>query len=178
MSAAIALAFAVTLAVIMTLAALHKLRSGGRFAASLAAYELLPATLSLAALQRVALGLAALELLLAVGLLLPGLWPVAAPAVALLLLAYAGAMAINLARGRSDIDCGCGDRPQPLSVALLVRNGVLALCALAVALTPGQAQWSALLVALPASAVLLLVYTAAEQLLENAAALKIWSPEE
>jgi glucose dehydrogenase len=46
-------------------------------------------------------------------------------------------MSINLARGRNDLDCGCtgpAHIPQTIGWALVIRNGVLVIFALATAL--------------------------------------------
>jgi hypothetical protein len=53
-----------------------------------------------------------------------------------LLAAYTFAIALNLWRGRRDIDCGCsfGRTGEPLSWALPVRNGLLALTCVMAAL--------------------------------------------
>lgn len=167
----VALTFAIALATVLTTAALHKLRAGERFAAQLAAYQLLPEAWPLSTLRRVGLGLAAVELLLAAALLVPPAWPLAATGTAALLALYLAAMAVNLLRGRHQIDCGCGDQPQPLSAALLARNLVLIFAALLIALAEQTAGLRDCLVALPASVVLVLIYTAAEQLLANASVL-------
>ena len=89
---------------------------------------------------------------------------------------YALAIGINLMRGRCYIDCGCGDTPQMLSGWLLVRNALLACGAATMMLNTSAASfsWPDLAVALPAFAVICGVYLTAEQILENASALREW----
>ena len=110
----------------------HKLRDAAGFQGVLANYRLLPDRW----IASTVAVLVAAELCVAGGLWLPGLGADAACATAGLLALYAGAIAINLIRGRRDIDCGCAGvaAHQPLSAALVVRNGVFAAAALASAL--------------------------------------------
>jgi uncharacterized membrane protein YphA (DoxX/SURF4 family) len=100
--------------------ALHKLRDMPGFVRTLGAYRLVPEWL----LAPGAWAIAALEVVLGVTALIQ--LEVAFVAGMALLLAYASAMGINLVRGRRFIDCGCGGDRQPISVALIVRNLVLA----------------------------------------------------
>jgi hypothetical protein len=60
-------------------------------------------------------------------------------AAAALLALYSAAIVVNLARGRREIDCGCFGpaQRQPLSPALVLRNGVLIALALVCALPAG-----------------------------------------
>jgi hypothetical protein len=76
------------------------------------------------------------ELALALGLWLPALRATCALGAAALLSLYGIAIAINLTRGRRDIDCGCGGPlgRQTLSEALVLRNALLAVAAVAAAL--------------------------------------------
>jgi len=159
---------ALALAVILASAAAHKLRAPARFARQLGDYALLPQAL----LSPMARLIPLLEAALALGLLLPAsrLW--AAFGTAALLAAYALGIAINLWRGRKDMDCGCSgpDQAQPLRPALLLRNATLVALALLAAWPPlprvlGMAD---MLVAVTASAVLVLLYTASDTLLANA----------
>lgn len=80
--------------------------------------------------------LAAAEALVVAALLLPATRPLGAAAAAALLLGYAAAMALAMRAGRSTIDCGCGGPPQRLSVALLVRNALLAALAVGLSTAP------------------------------------------
>jgi uncharacterized membrane protein YphA (DoxX/SURF4 family) len=128
------------LAVLLLAAARHKLRDLSRFAAAVRAYRLLPVSLARCA----APCLAVLELVVGAALLVPPVGRGAALAAAGLLSLYGAAIAINLARGRTGIDCGCAGplrRKTPLSVALVVRNAVLVVCALAGALPVAERAW-------------------------------------
>ncbi len=73
----------------------------------------------------------------ALGLLLPPTRVAAALAACALLLLYAVAMGINLLRGRTSIDCGCGGVAHGISALHVLRNLVLALCAVP-AMAPGS----------------------------------------
>ncbi len=116
------------LALILFGAAWHKLSEPNAFLSSLAAYRLVPD----ATLDIVARAVPVVEIALGAGLLIPATRVAALIGAALLLIAYAAAIGINLIRGRSYIDCGCGGAAHPLSWGLVVRNGVLAMAALAV----------------------------------------------
>lgn len=120
------------LALLLFWAAAHKLRDVAGFRAALAAYELVPRQL----VGIVAAALSAAEIGIGAGLLAPGAGAGGALAAAGLLCVYAGAIAVNLLRGRHDIDCGCvgAAARRPISSALVVRNGLLGLAALASAL--------------------------------------------
>lgn len=115
-------------------AVLHKLRDVARFQATLQAYAILPEGIVPLMSRLVPMG----ELFIAVGLLLPFSRRVAAAAGGLLLLIYAAAMGINLRRGRRGLDCGCAGfgREQRISPALLLRNGILGLLSLGIAILP------------------------------------------
>jgi hypothetical protein len=173
MNFALQTAIAFALALLFAAAGLYKLRNRAKFQAQLAEYRLLPPVLTPAA----SLMLAAIELALAPLLLLPATRAVAGYAAAALLIGYAIAIAVNLLRGRSHIDCGCGDSPQLLSEWLLLRNAVLAGGALLTTLStaPTTFVWSDLMIAVPVFLVICVVYLIAEQLLENASALREWN---
>jgi hypothetical protein len=115
------------LVLILCGAAWQKFAEPNAFLAALAGYQIVPA----AALSLASKVIPALEATLALGLLIPATRAWALYASALLLLAYGLGMAINLWRGRSYIDCGCGGSAQPLSWALVLRNSILAMAALA-----------------------------------------------
>ncbi len=116
------LVISTSLALMFFMAARHKLGDNQRFEAQLGAYQIVPAPL----LRISARTLPWIEMSLVVLLLIPFTRSFAASIAATLLVVYALAMAVNISRGRSEIDCGCGDKPQTLSVMLLVRNAVLA----------------------------------------------------
>jgi hypothetical protein len=115
------------LALILLGAAWHKLSEPNMFLSALAGYRLVPQTM----LDVAARGIPLVEVALAAGMLVPMTRSIALIGVAVLMIGYALAIGINLARGRSYIDCGCGGAAHPLSWGLLVRNGVLAVAALA-----------------------------------------------
>jgi hypothetical protein len=117
------------LALILFAAAWHKLSEPDVFAGALQAYELVPERV-LASVARV---LPWIEVALGLALLVPATRDPALLGFTGLILLYAGAMAVNLLRGRRQIDCGCGGEVHPLSWMLVLRNGVLAAAALAVA---------------------------------------------
>jgi hypothetical protein len=166
------LPIALALSFLLISAARSKLRTPSRFRAVLGAYHLLPAGL----LPVAAVALPIAELLTGAALLLAAARPVAGFMAMLLFVLYGLAMGINLLRGRPTIDCGCGDTPQPLSAALLVRNGVLAMASLLVTLPAGvRAQgWLDYLIVAMACGTLMLLYVAFEQLTANASAIRDW----
>jgi len=163
---------ACALALLFANAGAHKLRDRLRFSAQLAEYRLLPA--SFVTVAATLLGI--VEMAISVALILPATREAAGLAAASLLVGYAIAIGINLVRGRSYIDCGCGDSPQMLSGWLLVRNALLACGALTMTLNASAASfsWADLAVAIPAFIVICGVYLTAEQILENASALREW----
>jgi methylamine utilization protein MauE len=120
------------LSVLFFWTALHKLRDRSAFRAALQAYALLPP----GCVPGFAALLIALEIAVAATLLVSEIGSAAALAGAILLATYTGAIAINLLRGRRQIECGCAGAAarQPLSQALVGRNAVLILVALAGAL--------------------------------------------
>jgi hypothetical protein len=115
------------LVLILLGAAWHKVSEPNMFLSALAGYRLVPQGL----LDLAARAIPVLEIVLAIGMLVPMTRSPALVGVAALMIGYALAIGINLARGRSYIDCGCGGAAHPLSWALLVRNGLLAVAALA-----------------------------------------------
>lgn len=160
------------LAILFAAAARHKWADHTRFRQQLDAYRLLPGIVVAPA----AWLLAGLETTVALGLLLPGTRAFAGLAAAALLTGYALAMAVNLARGRRHIDCGCGGDPLLLSPWLLLRNGMLTIGALLLALPVSARQpgWQDLAVALPALAAVVLTYLATHQLIDNASVFREW----
>ena len=162
---------------LFVLAAAHKLTGLATFQAVLTDYRLLPPTL----VPLIALAVPVLELLLGVGWLISAYTPTVAYTSAGLLTAYTVAMGINLIRGRVHIGCGCGfggasPDDQPLSVGLLLRNVVLVIVALLATFPVPERQLGivdnlTLVAALLAST---LLYAAANQLLQNGAAISSW----
>lgn len=155
------------LAVILLVAASHKLRAPHRFARQLEAYELLPHRL----IGPVARILPALEVIIALALLVPALRHFAGAAATGLLLLYTAAIALNLWRGRRDIECGCSGPgiERSLDASLIVRNGVLTGMAVVTALNFGPSSVAAfgafLVVAFVVSG--LMLYAATEGLLAS-----------
>jgi hypothetical protein len=125
---------------IFSRAALHKVSNYQQFYTQLKAYHLLPVPL----LPAFAIFLALIEAYLAVTLLVQG-WLYPSFIAAALLALYALAMSINLVKGRIDLDCGCGGPsafPQTISWALVNRNCVLVIFALATVLPVNSYQQS------------------------------------
>ena len=126
-----------SLALLLAVAAAHKLAGFRSFAATLGDYRLLPAR----AVSFVAVLTILAEIATASGLLVPALRAPAAITAALIFSAYGAAIAVNIARGRVDIDCGCsfGRSADRLTVFLIWRNAALAGAAL-VAAAPASAR--------------------------------------
>lgn len=117
------------MALLLLRAAYHKATSFTAFTGTLSDYQILPTAL----VAPTAAVLAAIEFGLAAALLWNVTRPVAGILAALLLAVYTGAMAYPLSQGRSEVSCGCGGPAEHLSPALLVRNLVLIVAALAAA---------------------------------------------
>ncbi|MCP5067694.1 MAG: methylamine utilization protein MauE [bacterium] len=117
-----------SLAALFAVAAAHKLRDLETFGETLRAYQILGSRW--VAPAGAALVLA--ELGVAIALILSPDVRVGAAGAVMLLGLYSFGIGFNLARGRHDIDCGClgPSARSPLSGALLVRNGVLAIAAM------------------------------------------------
>ncbi len=117
----------ITVSICMSLmfgfAAVHKLKAGAVFRATLDEYQLVPRMLSgvIAVLFIVA------ELLAAILVLVPAVRTTGLMIMAILLFIYTAAISINLLRGRRDIDCGCSGPASrhELSGWLVLRNLVL-----------------------------------------------------
>lgn len=171
MDPALDLVLRAALALLLVVAAAHKLLDFERFRSTLADYRLVPAALVPAA----ALVVVGVELLLAVGLGLPGLRRRGLQGAAAVLVLYAGAIGVNLARGRRHIDCGClgAAAHQGLSWWLVGRNLALAAAALAAA-RPVQGRalvWVDVLTVTGALGALSALHTAFDRLVANAPAL-------
>lgn len=159
------------------LAAVHKLTALHHFRTALAAYKLLPDTL----IAPISIIVPVCEALLGGAWLLGIQAAFVALASAALLGAYTAAIAINLFRGRIHIDCGCGmasaaGKGQQLSWGLVLRNLMLIAAALAATLPEseraiGAVDYVTLVAGLLA---IILLYGAANQLLNNNAAIGTW----
>jgi Methylamine utilisation protein MauE len=154
-------------------AARHKLRDPTAFRAALHDYRLLPAM----SLAPASVAIIALELFAGTGLWLPGISVAAVVTGAALLSVYGAAMSINLVRGRRHIDCGCAGPAarRPISAALVARNAILAVLALAAAL-PGAARalsWVDALTVIGGAAVAALLYAGIDGLLARGPALRV-----
>lgn len=159
------------------LAAVHKLTALNEFRAALAAYELLPD----AFIAPLSIIVPICEVLLGAAWLFAIQPASVALASVMLLGSYTAAIAINLSRGRIHIDCGCGmantaGRDQQLSWGLVLRNFFLIIAALAAALPAseraiGVVDYVTLIAGLLA---IVLLYGAANQLLNNGAAIGTW----
>ena len=78
-------------------------------------------------------------------------------------------MAINIQRGRTTIECGCGGAAQPLSWALVVRNGLLASIGLTALLLPlGPMNASDAIAAIASGFAVWMAFLLIEQILSNA----------
>jgi len=162
---------------LLLLAGVHKLTELQKFRANLSAYEILPAAL----IAPASILVPSLEVLLGVAWLLALKPMFVALATAVLLFGYTSAIAINLLRGRIHIDCGCGmastaGRDQPLSWGLVLRNLALIIAALTATLPASERAIGVVdYVTLVAGLLtIVLLYGAANQLLNNGAAIGTW----
>jgi len=127
--AVIARACGATVALILLIGAIDKLRDRELFEAIIDNYRLLPTGVVSGFARILPLAEFAAAALL--------LWPAARLLGAVLstglLALFSTAIAVNLLRGRRDVDCGCGGASgrQPLSWWLILRNAVLVLMTLA-----------------------------------------------
>jgi len=167
---------AVVMALLFFSAAIHKAFDIARFKQVLRDYQVLPPFF-----------VAPLSFLVTVSeFFLSGCWLFhiqldrVAIASIVLMATYTLSIAINLFRGRVFIDCGCGfgasDNGQPISLALLVRNGILMLLA-GIPLIPAGARplhLSDYLVTTVVLTVTLLLFAASSQLIRNGAAIRSW----
>jgi len=159
------------------LAAVHKLTEFQKFRATLNAYEVMPGAL----VAPVSTVIPAIEAILGAAWLLGIQTGLVATGSAILLAAYTFAIAINLVRGRVHIDCGCSmgasaGRDQQLSWGLVARNTLLMIAALSATLPAteraiGLVDYVTLVAGLLA---IVLLYGAANQLLNNGAAIGTW----
>jgi hypothetical protein len=128
-------ALALLIALVFAAAAFTKLTAWSELPGIVQNFRVLPRSL----VMPVALLLPLLEATIAPGILIEETRPAAAAAAALLFTVFGAALAINYSRGRRHIDCGCfrSDLKQPISIAVIVRNVLLAVCALLLLLPAG-----------------------------------------
>ena len=127
MDPAVDIALRSGMALLLLVAAGHKLRDLPHFRATLAEYRLLPER----SVPVAAVGVVGVEVAIAVALV--ALRTAGTLAAATLLGVYAAAIGVNLARGRRHIDCGCAGPAERRSLSgwLVARNGALVVTALA-----------------------------------------------
>jgi hypothetical protein len=146
---------------------LHKLRNFSHFTVQLSSYRLVPDSL----IPAFSCFLILVEGFLAFSLLVEG-WLYPSLIAAAILAFYAGAMGINLLRGREDLDCGCNGPSnfvQGISWALIVRNCVLAIFALAAAspVTSRSVSVADITTVVFASIAVICIYASIEQAITN-----------
>ena len=121
-------ALALLIALIFAGAAIGKLTAWSELPGIVQNFRVLPRALAMP----VALLLPLLEAAIAPSILIKETRPAAALSAAILFTVFGAALAMSYFRGRRHIDCGCfrSDLKQPISIAVIVRNGFLAVCAL------------------------------------------------
>lgn len=159
------------------LAAVHKFSTAQQFRVILEEYRVMPRFLAGPVARIVPL----LEIIISIGWFTAYRPALTALASAALLAVYTSAIGINLLRGRIHIGCGCGVAgssagDQQLSSALILRNAVLIALAL-VAMMPVTVRSFGVIDYITIGTTLLastLLYTGANQLLANGAAIGTW----
>lgn len=162
LAASLGYAVRVAVAIILVSAGLAKLRDWPHFHGIVSDYRVLPeGTVSFAAAA-----LPPLEILLGILLLFP-LGSIPGLASAVLLLAFAAAIAINLHRGRIAIDCGCSfmREGQPIRLAMVIRNLVMAAALVAATAAPSPGSAGFVVMAACAGAMLFLFYVIFNQII-------------
>ena len=147
-------ALALLIALIFAGAAIAKLTAWSELPGIVQNFRVLPR----AWVIPVALLLPLLEAAIAPGILIEETRPLAALSAAVLFTIFGAALTINYFRGRRHIDCGCfrSDLKQPISIAVIVRNGFLAVCALLLLPARGSTALSPLAWAIAVAAALTL----------------------
>jgi Methylamine utilisation protein MauE len=150
------LTIAWSLAALFTASTLHKLRALSEWPGVLRNYRLMPEVLTGAAASLILSGMA----LTAGALVWQPTRRLGAVAACLLFIIFGAAMGINIWRGRTAIDCGCfGSRlRQGIAPWMVMRNGILALCAVTLLLPVHDRALSALEIAMIAGLVLTLAF--------------------
>ena len=128
MNALLSESLALLVSMVFAIAAISKVMAWGELPAVVQNFRILPRALAFP----VALVLPPLETAIAVGILFDGTRPIAAVFAIFLFAVFGTALAVNLHRGRRQIDCGCfrSSLNQPISVAVILRNLILAVCTL------------------------------------------------
>jgi methylamine utilization protein MauE len=147
-------ALALLIALIFAGAAIGKLTAWSELPGVVQNFRVLPRALVLP----VALLLPLLEGAIAPSILIKETRPVAALSAAVLFAVFGAALAVNYFRGRRHIDCGCfrSDLKQPISIAVIARNGFLVFCALLLLPAGGSTALSPLAWAISIAAALTL----------------------
>ena len=158
---------AVFLSLVFLRALLHKIGDHAALNGTIREYRVMPDRMAPLAGNAVVVG----EACTSIGLMLPQTRTASALLACSLLLVYTVAIAINLRRGRTRIDCGCGGAGQGISGLHVVRNVVLALCAVPAMAFVGSGPTSFWISAVTAGCVLVLwfMFLAFDQLLGNRA---------
>jgi hypothetical protein len=119
---------ALLVSMVFAIAAITKLTAWSELPAVVQNFRVLPRALALP----VALVLPPVEMAIAVAILFEGTRSIAAAFALFLFAVFGAALAINFRRGRRQIDCGCfrSGLSQPISVAVIIRNVILAVCTL------------------------------------------------
>ncbi len=155
------------LALLFVLAAAHKWSDRHRFVATFAQYRVVPQGTA----PTVAYLVMVCEPVLALGLMQPELYRIAALGVAGLLVAYSGAIAVNLWRGRREIDCGCFGPNDKTTISwwLVARNAALLLVVGATWLPQStrSLHWVDAITVLAATATLTFLWAASQRLVYN-----------
>ena len=159
------------------LASVHKLTGFGRFRAVLGEYRVMPGML----VPAVAAALPVLEIALGIAWLFANEPRITGLVTTGLLVLYTSAIALNLLRGRVHISCGCGfgkaaRGDEVLSWGLVLRNAALTIAAVAATMPQSARATGALDYVVLVAALLgvVLLFTAGNQLIRNAAAINSW----
>ena len=152
----IELTIAWSLAALFAASTLHKLLALPEWPGVVQSYRLMPQVLAGAAAWLILGGMA----LTACALMWPSTHRLGAVAACLLLTLFGAAMGINIRRGRTAIDCGCFGSKLRQGIArwMLIRNGFLALCALALLLPVHDRELSHLEIAMIAGLIITLSF--------------------
>ncbi|WP_338720965.1 MauE/DoxX family redox-associated membrane protein [Devosia sp. XK-2] len=161
----VAAALTVFISLIFARAAWHKMGEFTEFTGFVADYRLLPEPLVIP----VSYGIVAAEVVAVALQFIPAGRPFGLAIAVAMLLLYGYSMAVNIRRGRITIECGCGGAAQPLSWALVARNGLLAAFGLlATALPMGSLGPADAVAAIVSGFALWVAYLLIEQILSNA----------